>query len=217
MRIEYTRLIQKRTGVTGEAPTVPANDNDLNTWLATDIAEGELFWNIPDQKLFTRSGTAIVEITGATGGGGITGPTGPTGPSEGPTGPTGPTGATGDEGAIGATGPIGPTGVTGFGATGPTGDQGATGFANDGANSGRWISVLPGLSSPDIPGVGEIVPVIAGTQMDDIISLKVHVFGDNGGDYSNWLSVLSDKVNDFGGDNVFVQFTNVDQTDVFGI
>jgi hypothetical protein len=75
MKIEYSKMIMKRSDIPGQIPTVPANEIDLNTWLATDIFEGELFWNIPDEKLFTRSGSNIVEVVGS--GGGATGPAGP--------------------------------------------------------------------------------------------------------------------------------------------
>lgn len=212
---DFTRQIMKRSGITGDSPTVPANEADLNTWIPTDIFEGELFYCIPDEKLYTRSGSNIVEITGV--GGGVTGPTGPTGPSEGPTGPAGATGADGVTGATGATGPEGQQGVTGAtGPTGATGEKGATGYAQDGSNSGRWIGILPG-SSPDVPGVGEWVPVISGTQMDDITTIKVHALGDNGGDYTNWFGELAGKLALVGSNNVFLQLTKRDQTDVFGI
>jgi hypothetical protein len=212
---DFTRQIMKRSGITGDSPTVPANEQDLNTWLPTDIFEGELFYCIPDEKLYTRSGSSIVEITGV--GGGVTGPTGPTGPSEGPTGPTGATGTDGVTGATGVTGPEGQQGVTGAtGPTGATGEQGATGYAIDGSNSGKWIGILPG-SSPDVPGVGEWVPVISGTQMNDITTIKVHALGDNGGDYTNWFVQLADKLALVGDNNVFLQLTKRDQTDVFGI
>jgi hypothetical protein len=59
MATEYSRIIHKRTSVPGLAPTVPISDN-LNDFIGTDIYEGELFYNITDQKLYTRSNSEIV-------------------------------------------------------------------------------------------------------------------------------------------------------------
>ena len=63
MSQEYSRIILKRSTLAGVQPTVPAVD-DLNQFNGTDIFEGELFWNIADQKLWTRSGSTIVQLTG---------------------------------------------------------------------------------------------------------------------------------------------------------
>jgi hypothetical protein len=68
MATEYSRLIHKRTAVPGLAPTVPASDN-LNDFTGTDIYEGELFYNITDQKLYTRSNSEIVLLNNSSGGG----------------------------------------------------------------------------------------------------------------------------------------------------
>jgi len=64
MATEYSRIIHKRTLVSGVVPTVPAID-DINNFSATDIFDGELFYNIVDQKLYTRSGNLIVLLNGA--------------------------------------------------------------------------------------------------------------------------------------------------------
>ena len=64
--IEYSRLITKRSTVPGQAPTVPISQSiDINDFISTDIFEGELFLNIPDQILYTRSGSTIIQIGGA--------------------------------------------------------------------------------------------------------------------------------------------------------
>jgi hypothetical protein len=63
MAQEYSRIILKRSLQAGVTPTVPTVD-DLNQFNGTDIFEGELFWNIPDAKLYTRSGSSIVQLAG---------------------------------------------------------------------------------------------------------------------------------------------------------
>ena len=58
------RQIQKRSTVPGAVPTVAPSNNHLDgTWGVNDIYEGELFINIPDQKIFMRCATTIVDIT----------------------------------------------------------------------------------------------------------------------------------------------------------
>lgn len=59
---EKRRLIIKRTNTPGVIPTVPTID-DINTFIATDIFKGELFYNIPDNILYTRDNTGIVTIS----------------------------------------------------------------------------------------------------------------------------------------------------------
>jgi hypothetical protein len=61
--LEYSRIIIKRSTIPTQVPTVPAVD-DLNTFNATDIFEGELFYNVPDEILYTRTGSTIVQLTG---------------------------------------------------------------------------------------------------------------------------------------------------------
>lgn len=70
--IRLARLITKRSTIAGEVPTIPSsNDHADGSWLDTDIYEGELFYNVPDKKLYQRTGTGIVllnevkaEVTG---------------------------------------------------------------------------------------------------------------------------------------------------------
>lgn len=58
---EQRRLILKRSNIPGTIPTVPAVDN-IDTFIATDIFKGELFYNIPDNILYTRDNTGIVIV-----------------------------------------------------------------------------------------------------------------------------------------------------------
>jgi len=60
---QFSRILLKRTTTPLETPTVPAVD-DINTFITTDIFEGELYYNIPDGILYTRSGVSIVQLTG---------------------------------------------------------------------------------------------------------------------------------------------------------
>ena len=59
---EFSRIILKRSTVALQVPTL-ATSTDLNLLTPTDIFEGELWYNIPDQKLYTRSGLTIVDLT----------------------------------------------------------------------------------------------------------------------------------------------------------
>lgn len=61
-KIEYSRLICKRTDKTGVVPTIPAID-DITTFIATDIFVGEFFLNTADGILYTRDDSGIVTIT----------------------------------------------------------------------------------------------------------------------------------------------------------
>jgi len=57
------RQIQKRSTVPGALPTVPPSNNHLDgSWTVNDIYECELFFNIPDNKVYTRFGVTIVEL-----------------------------------------------------------------------------------------------------------------------------------------------------------
>lgn len=64
------RMINKISTVPGAVPTVaPSFDHTDGTWTELDIYEGELFYNVADEKLFTRFGMTIMELTTAGGGG----------------------------------------------------------------------------------------------------------------------------------------------------
>lgn len=60
---EYSRIILKRSNVSGVIPTIPISEN-LNQFIGTDIFEGELFINIPDNILYTRANNEIIVLNG---------------------------------------------------------------------------------------------------------------------------------------------------------
>ena len=69
-KIEYSRLLIKRSNVSGEIPTVPpVSAVTLNQFTPTDIFVGEFFANVEDETLYFRTNTGIVEIavSGSTG------------------------------------------------------------------------------------------------------------------------------------------------------
>lgn len=59
---EYVRIIIKNSSVANQQPTVPTDDTDLDSFTSTDIFDGELFYNIEDEVLYTRSGNNIVNL-----------------------------------------------------------------------------------------------------------------------------------------------------------
>jgi hypothetical protein len=63
--IENSRLLLKRSVTAGVVPTVPITNN-LNDFIATDIFEGELFYNVADGILYSRDLTGIT-ILGSSG------------------------------------------------------------------------------------------------------------------------------------------------------
>lgn len=63
MAVEFVRRIEKVSTVASAVPTVPgSSDHTDGTWNATDIYEGELFFNSADNILYTRTGSTIVRI-----------------------------------------------------------------------------------------------------------------------------------------------------------
>ncbi len=64
--IEYSRLVMKRTTFSGVTPTVNTGDTIDNSWSENDILNAELFYNLEDQKLYTRSGGDIVLLANGT-------------------------------------------------------------------------------------------------------------------------------------------------------
>lgn len=69
-KIEYSRLIVKRTGQTGQVPTVPPiTATTLNDLIPTDIYVGEFFLNSADDQLWIRTDNAIlpINLSGSTG------------------------------------------------------------------------------------------------------------------------------------------------------
>jgi len=67
-KIEYSRIILKRTTDPGITPTIPTGTT-LNTFIPTDLFVGELFLNAVDDKMWVRTDNGIVEISisGSTG------------------------------------------------------------------------------------------------------------------------------------------------------
>jgi len=61
-KIEYSRLVFKRSSQTGVVPTIPTASTIDNSWLPTDLLVGEGFINIADDKMFFRTDNGIVEI-----------------------------------------------------------------------------------------------------------------------------------------------------------
>jgi len=64
--IEYSRLIMKRSSIPTTIPTVNTGDTIDNTWTETDILSGELFFNLNDHTLYTRSGDDIILLSSGT-------------------------------------------------------------------------------------------------------------------------------------------------------
>lgn len=63
MNILDSRILLKRSTVSGEVPTIPGSSTHTDgTWIPTDIYEGEAFLNTADARLFTRAGSTIKEI-----------------------------------------------------------------------------------------------------------------------------------------------------------
>jgi len=60
---EFRRIILKVSDIEGATATIPAtNDHTDGSWLDTDIFEGELFLNIVDNVLQTRTASGIVNV-----------------------------------------------------------------------------------------------------------------------------------------------------------
>ena len=69
-KIEYSRLLLKRTNIAGVVPTIPpVSAVTLNQFTPTDIFVGEMFANVEDDRLWIRTNTGIVELntSGSTG------------------------------------------------------------------------------------------------------------------------------------------------------
>ena len=67
-------MVIKVSDVTTEVATIPTtNDHTDGSWLATDIYVGELFLNITDDVLQTRTDAGIITLNSGGGGGSVTG------------------------------------------------------------------------------------------------------------------------------------------------
>lgn len=63
--IQDSKMIQKYSTIPGVIPTIPVSgstDHTDGTWIDTDIYEGEFFSNIPDNKLWYRFSSGIVQL-----------------------------------------------------------------------------------------------------------------------------------------------------------
>jgi hypothetical protein len=69
-KIEYSRMLVKRTAQTGEVPTIPPiTATTLNQMIPTDLFVGELFLNEADDLLWIRTDNGIlpISLSGSTG------------------------------------------------------------------------------------------------------------------------------------------------------
>ena len=69
-KIEYSRMLVKRTAQTGEVPTIPpVTAVTLNQFIPTDLFVGELFLNETDDLLWIRTDNGIlpISLSGSTG------------------------------------------------------------------------------------------------------------------------------------------------------
>jgi len=60
--VQGARMMLKRSTTTGEIPTIPTNDDHTFGWLSTDIYLSELYTNIVDNRVFTRTNVGITEF-----------------------------------------------------------------------------------------------------------------------------------------------------------
>ena len=78
LKTQYSRVINKRTSIAGEVPTIgPSEDHTDGSWSDTDIYPGEFYINMEDQKVWfgwvTGSTSGVTQIYPPPGpGGGIT-------------------------------------------------------------------------------------------------------------------------------------------------
>jgi hypothetical protein len=71
---EFRRMILKVSSITNDVATIPTtNDHQDGSWLDTDIYIGELFLNVADDILQTRTDAGIVDVSDGTSGGGAWG------------------------------------------------------------------------------------------------------------------------------------------------
>ena len=67
--IQYWRVIQKYSTITGQVPTIPPSaDHNDGTWSDTDLYVGELFMNVTDNRVWYRALDGIHEIAGTVSG-----------------------------------------------------------------------------------------------------------------------------------------------------
>lgn len=69
-KTEYSRLLLKRSDISGETPTIPPiTATTLNQMISTDLFVGEMFVNTADDLLWVRTDTGIlpISLSGSTG------------------------------------------------------------------------------------------------------------------------------------------------------
>ena len=72
--IEYWRLVQKYSTISGLEPTIPpSQDHNDGTWSDTDLYIGELYINTADNKIWMRTEDGIHQISGTGGTGSFVG------------------------------------------------------------------------------------------------------------------------------------------------
>lgn len=59
---EYSRLVFKRSALSGIVPTIPTATTIDNTWVSTDLLVGEAFVNLADDRFWFRTDNGIVEV-----------------------------------------------------------------------------------------------------------------------------------------------------------
>lgn len=60
--VQGARMMMKRSTTTGQVPTEPKNDDHTFGWESTDIYLSELYMNVVDAKVFTRSTAGITQF-----------------------------------------------------------------------------------------------------------------------------------------------------------
>lgn len=62
---QYSRILLKRSSVTGATPTINTGSTDHTdgTWIATDIYPGEMFLNMADDLMWVRTSNGILPIS----------------------------------------------------------------------------------------------------------------------------------------------------------
>ena len=63
MNTVYSRILIKRSNISGVEPTIPISDNHNDgSWLSTDLYDGEMFLNTADKKCWARSDNTIMPV-----------------------------------------------------------------------------------------------------------------------------------------------------------
>lgn len=60
--IKGARILIKRSDIASEEPTIPTNNDHTSGWLDTDVYKGEMFINLPDEKVWVRMENNLTEF-----------------------------------------------------------------------------------------------------------------------------------------------------------